>query len=79
MLEVSYWCVGHTKYALEVFYFHFLLNGTTSTRIAKQLLWGRVVSTRGGKGHNLPADLHMEHLNHLPIYTWNTEFDTRPR
>lgn len=62
-LILYYWCVGHTKCALEVFYFRFLLNGTASTRIAKQLLWGRVVSTRGGKGHNLPADLHMEHLN----------------
>ena len=25
--------------------------------------WGRAVNLRRGLGHNIPADLHMEHLN----------------
>ena len=28
-----------------------------------QLLWSRCVNTRGYQGTNIPADLHMEHLN----------------
>lgn len=54
---------GHTKYAQEALNMQLLLNGSASPRVANQLCWGRVVSTRGGKGHNLPIDLHMEHLN----------------
>ena len=54
---------GHTKYAQEALNIHLLLNGCASPRVASQLCWGRVVSTRGGKGHNLPINLHMEHLN----------------
>ena len=54
---------GHTKYAQEALNMQLLLNGSTSPQVANQLCWGRVASTRGGKGHNLPIDLHMEHLN----------------
>ena len=53
---------GHTKYAQEALNMQLLLNGSTSPPVANQLCWG-VVSTYGGKGHNLPIDLHMEHLN----------------
>ena len=60
-----YFCfAGHTKYAQEALNLQMLLNGAASPRIANQLLWGHVVNTRGGKGHNLPVDLHLEHLNH---------------
>jgi len=67
---------GHTKYAQEALHLQFVLNGAASPRVAKQLLWGRVVSTRGGKGHNLPIDLHMEHLaksvcQRLHNWTWS--------
>lgn len=54
---------GHTKYAQEALHLQFVQNGAASPHVAKQLLWGRVVSTHSGKGHNLPIDLHMEHLN----------------
>ena len=32
-------------------------------RLSKQMLWSRFMSTRGGTGHKIPADLHNEHLN----------------
>ena len=28
-------------------------------------VWSRVVNVRGGSGHNIPLDLHMEHLNRV--------------
>ena len=28
-----------------------------------QLIWDRFVNTHGGMGHNLPCDLHNEHVN----------------
>ncbi len=34
-----------------------------SQRKAGQLLWSRCINTQGRKGHNLPCDLHQEHLN----------------
>ena len=40
-----------------------LLNSSALPRVANQLCWGRVLSIHDGKGHNLPIDLHMEHLN----------------
>ena len=39
--------------------FHFLL----PKRLAEQLKWSRCVNTRGVIGGNIPADLHLEHLN----------------
>ena len=32
-------------------------------RQAEQLLWSRFVNTLGWAGHNIPCDLHLEHLN----------------
>ena len=34
-------------------------------RLAERLIWGRFINTQGGLGHNIPADLHMEHLNRV--------------
>ena len=34
-----------------------------SERKAAQLVWDRFVNTQGRPGCNVPADLHMEHLN----------------
>ena len=34
-------------------------------RLSQQMLWSRFVNTTGGAGHNIPADLHNEHLNKL--------------
>ena len=28
-------------------------------------MWSRFINTRGGKGNNIPCDLHMEHLNRV--------------
>lgn len=36
-----------------------------SPRLSQQLKWSRFINTRGGKGHNIPCDLHMEHLNRV--------------
>lgn len=57
---------GHTNYQREAFTLLALVNASASPGVASQLTWGRVVNTRGGKGHNVPIDhdLHMEHLNH---------------
>ncbi|KAL5506330.1 hypothetical protein EMCRGX_G007948 [Ephydatia muelleri] len=35
------------------------------TLISEMMLWGRFINSEGGPGHNIPADLHMEHLNKL--------------
>eukprot|EP00731_Ephydatia_muelleri_P005645 Em0002g1821a len=34
-------------------------------RYAEQMLWSCFINSEGGPGHNIPADLHMEHLNKL--------------
>ena len=54
---------GHHKYALEPFNLLAQVHVTSSPRMKKQLLWSRVVNTRGGPGNNIPVDLHNEHLN----------------
>ena len=33
-------------------------------RKAQQLVWSRIVNTKGWIGHNLSCDLFMEHMNH---------------
>ena len=54
---------GHTKYALEALNLMAKVNGMTSPRIKQQLLWSRVVNSKGCPRANIPIDLHMEHLN----------------
>ena len=55
----------HTKYAIEAmtlltqYYYLF------TPRLAEQFIWGRFVNSHGGLGRNIPADLHMEHLNRM--------------
>ena len=34
-----------------------------SERQKEQLIWSHFVNTQGREGANIPADLHMEHLN----------------
>ena len=36
---------------------------TLPPRLSAQLKWGRFINTHGRPGCNIPADLHMEHLN----------------
>ena len=53
----------HQNYQHEAFYTLSLVNAIASPRVASQLTWGRVLNFNGGSGHNIPLDLHMEHLN----------------
>ena len=54
---------NHTNYASEAFHFTAQVTAAASPRVASQPLWSRVVNTKGKEGHNVPADMHMEHLN----------------
>ena len=53
---------NRTKYALEALTFlaHILILPPT---LSQQLLWSRFVNTIGKPAHNIPCDLHIEHLN----------------
>lgn len=53
-----------TKYALEAFRLKLQLASLPSL-LAHQLKWNRFVNTHGGLGHNIPCDLHNEHVNKL--------------
>lgn len=56
---------GRKNYAIEFFhtiaYHKFLF----SPRLSEELLWTRFINVHGIPGHNIPKDLHMEHLNRL--------------
>ena len=54
---------NHFNYQKEAFLLLASVNAAASPKIASQLKWSRTVNTRGGLGHNIPIDLHMEHLN----------------
>ena len=55
---------GRTKYALQALRLQLQLM-TLQPTLVHQLTWGRFVNTQGGKGHNLPCDLHNEHVNRV--------------
>ena len=55
----------HKNYQLEAFHLLAQVSAAASQRIAHQLTWSCVVNTHGGKGKNIPLDLHMEHLNRV--------------
>ena len=52
----------HKNYKLEAFHLLSMVN-ICAPRISAQMKWSRVVNIRGGSGHNISVDLHMEHLN----------------
>lgn len=54
---------GHNNYAKDVALHLLLFKFKFSDRVAEQVLTARFVNTRGIIGHNMPADLHLEHLN----------------
>ena len=56
---------NHYKYALEAFHTLALVNLVAPPHVQQQIIWSRVVNSRGGAGNNIPVDLHMEHLNRL--------------
>ena len=53
------------NYALESLKFLLQHDLTLSPRQSDELLWSRFIYFHGLPGHNIPNDLHMEHLNRL--------------
>ncbi len=53
------------NYAIEAFTLLAQHKYLFSPRMAKQLQWSRTVNVHGRPGKNIPADLHMEHLNRV--------------
>lgn len=58
-----FWNSHRTNYANEVFNMLYQHDYSMSPRHAAQLLWSRCVNVHGRRGKNIPADLHLEHLN----------------
>lgn len=56
---------GRKNYAVEVLnmlcQYHYML----TPRKAQELIWSRFISTHNAPGHNIPCDLHQEHLNRI--------------
>ena len=70
---------GHTKYAYETIELISSIKAAASPRIAHELLWCRVVNTRGGAGNNIPVDLFLEHLNRtLKVFVSSTGANVSP-
>ena len=53
-----------TKYALEALCLQFQL-ATLPPDLVHHLTWGRFINTHGTAGHNIPCDLHNEHINKI--------------
>ena len=51
------------NYNIEALNLILQTNHVLSPREAAQVKWCRTVNTTGYKGHNIPMDLHLEHLN----------------
>lgn len=60
-LLLFYRASGRTKYALEALNLHFQHYGLP--RLSYEIIWSQFVNSNGGRGRNIPCDLHMEHLN----------------
>lgn len=60
-----YKAYGHTQYAYSAFLLSVQLNATLSPRLAHDVTWNRFWNSTGGKGKNIPLDLHLEHLNNF--------------
>ena len=56
---------NRTNYSVEAFTLLAQHKYLFSPRMAQQLQWSRTVNVHGRPGKNIPADLHMEHLNRL--------------
>jgi len=85
-METRYWrfllpvfkLTGRRNYCLEAFN---LLAQTIvlSPRQVAELKWSRTINTVGRVGHNVPCDLHMEHLNRrLKSMIANLGSNTKP-
>ena len=58
-----FWNSGRTNYSGEVFNMLYQHDYLLSPAHALQLLWSRSINVHGRPGKNVPADLHLEHLN----------------
>lgn len=56
---------NRTNYSTEAFNLLFQHKYALSPRLARELLYTRFINTHGRPGKNIPADLHMEHLNKI--------------
>lgn len=56
---------NRTNYSIEAFTLLAQHKYLFSPRMAMQLQWSRTINVHGRPGKNIPADLHMEHLNRL--------------
>ena len=54
-----------TNYSCEVLNMLFQQSYALSPRLSAEFLWSRFINVHGCPGKNIPADLHMEHLNRL--------------
>ena len=54
-----------TNYLGEVMNMLFQQSYALPPRLSAELLWSRFINVHGQPGKNIPADLHMEHLNRL--------------
>ena len=56
---------GRKNYSCEVLNMLFQHSYGLPPRLSAELTWSRFVNVHGHPGKNIPADLHMEHLNRL--------------
>lgn len=56
---------NHSQYAYSTFLLTVQLNATQSPRVVHSLTWNRFWNRRGGRGNNVPLDIHLEHLNNF--------------
>ena len=55
-------CANRKNYAIEAVNLQWQYV-SLSPRQAMQLMWSKFINTHGRPGGNIPADLHMEHIN----------------
>ncbi|XP_078607892.1 uncharacterized protein LOC144879904 [Branchiostoma floridae x Branchiostoma japonicum] len=58
-----YYAYGHTQYAYSTLLLTVQLNALLTPEKAHRLTWNRFFNSKGGKGKNMPLDLHVEHDN----------------
>lgn len=63
LLLLIYHVTNRRNYAKEAAVLLFQKDAFFSERKVAQLKWSHFVNVNGFAGHNIPSDLHMEHLN----------------
>jgi len=60
---LAFKAANHKNYSKEALNLILRVNHLFSPREAAQVKWCRTVNTTNRQGHNIPMDLHVEHLN----------------